>query len=650
MAYQCYVRPNEVKTLEYLHKADTSLAENAIEFQKAFERAQSLETQLQLLQEDKLTREHQLRNEMDRERERASHYEQANTELGEQLAQAGQDVQASKASVIQFQQESVQYRGQMESLTADSQQQQVAHFVQCASGTTLRFQINRLQDERDSSVESETTLRIEIAKLREEGMILETELRQLLGLEEDGDLRFQLKQKAQKQQRQMEGLQNQNALLNDESSAEKVNRLQKKVEALQDQNVLLQSKAAEEKEKCDAMDTNGDGVIDREEFAAAMEKPSTVDASTETDGELASDKNTPDEELALVKDAAVENELLQQQLQDSIAQQLAGDMGCHARARNEPNSTMSDAGRYVLWKARYALEQARYEELLQDYEALKLRVEGESLLTTHQNYDKYKIAACTQDFADLLQLGFVGVTGKDNFGIPVVVFAAKFLPKGIPFDRLMEFLIYVLDDIVAQPFHLVYIHSEKGEDAAELDPGLMKQALDLLPFKYKRNISRLFILHPDFWFRMFYMGNKAILPEKMQSKVVYLDTVEDLFTNLGKRSTILPGYAYEHEGMLHGSREILVRAKRVSWNDAMEQEEQNAKRKLLERDLNTIDFLLGAKDRYVKEEMYADAELVKDEMIALYDEINALKTDLGEFNEFAGRFLGTTTTGGIGAD
>ena len=359
---------------------------------------------------------------------------------------------------------------------------------------------------------------------------------------------------------------------------------------------------------------------------------STVDASTETDGELAPDQNVPDgelvpdenapdEELAPDENAPDEDELIQQQLQDSIAQQLAGDMGCHARARNEPNSTMSDAGRYVLWKARYALEQARYEELLQDYEALKLRVEGESLLTTHQNYEKYKIAACTQDFADLLQLGFVGVTGKDNFGIPVVVFAAKFLPKGIPFDRLMEFLIYVLDDIAAQPFHIVYIHSEKGEDAAELDPALMKRALDLLPFKYKRNISRLFILHPDFWFKMFYMGNKAILTEKMQSKVVYLDTVEDLFTNLGKRSTILPGYAYEHEGMLHGSREILVRAKRVSWNDAMEQEEQSAKRKLLERDLNTIDFLLGAKDRYVKDEMYADAELVKDEMLALYDEV-----------------------------
>ena len=78
-------------------------------------------------------------------------------------------------------------------------------------------------------------------------MILETELRQLLGLEENGDLRSQLKQKAQKQQRQMEGLQNQNALLNDESSAEKVNRLQKKVEALQDQNVLLQSKVSFER-------------------------------------------------------------------------------------------------------------------------------------------------------------------------------------------------------------------------------------------------------------------------------------------------------------------------------------------------------------------------------------------------------------------
>ena len=56
--------------------------------------------------------------------------------------------------------------------------------------------------------------------------------------------------------------------------------------------------------------------------------------------------------------------------------------------------------------------------------------------------------------------------------------------------------------------------------------------------------------------------------------------------------------------------------------------ETAAKRRLLERDRKALDFLAGEKQRLIREELYADAELVKDEMESLRTEVSALEVEL----------------------
>ena len=50
--------------------------------------------------------------------------------------------------------------------------------------------------------------------------------------------------------------------------------------------------------------------------------------------------------------------------------------------------------------------------------------------------------------------------------------------------------------------------------------------------------------------------------------------------------------------------------------------EIEAKQRLLTRDQNTLDFLATEKQRLIREELYADAELVKDEMETLRNEVS----------------------------
>merc|ERR1712166_813470 len=102
------------------------------------------------------------------------------------------------------------------------------------------------------------------------------------------------------------------------------------------------------------------------------------------------------------------------------------------------------------------------------------------------------------------------------------------------------------------------------------------------------------------------MGNKSALHDQTLDKIVYSESIEELFEELGARATVLPGYAYAHEGKEHASRELLIKSKQQSWNKAMEDEEVEAKKKLLQRDLDTIDFLVSEKMKFVRAEKYAD--------------------------------------------
>lgn len=576
--------------------ATESLDRISREHTEASERAASLTTQVQLLQEDKLLREHQLRNDLDREREHVLQCEAEVRQLEEKLAHTEHDLHELQVCSGNQMEESVQSRNEIADVTAALQQQEVQYLSQCSFNATLRWQAIVWQDERDRAIEEATNLRVEIAHLREQGITLEPELRELmgLGLDSDGnDVRDQLTEIVNQWNLQIVTLENENDSLN--KQLQKLNQqLSMKVAASGADTVVEMAAAKAQQNRQDASEEKADHL------------PRLSDAAHEKTQPVIS----PEEKLSI-------------QLQDSIGDQLAGDIGSRARSRLQQESNMSDAGRYALWKARYALEHARYCELVKEYETIQLKYEGDTYLSAQKEYENMKYGAYTQDFRDLLEMGFIGLTGRDRFGIPVVVIAAAHLPSGVvSLERLTQFIIYVLDDVVDDTYHLVYINSTGDENSSpELDSSWLKQTLDILPPKYTKNLQRLFVLHPNFSFKMFYMSNKSMLHEKTLAKITYVDNIEELFTHLGRRGTVLPGYAYDHEGQLHTSRELLVKAKRQNWNEAMQQEETLAKKKLLQRDLATLDFLSSEKLKFVRREKYADAELVKDEMAALHEEV-----------------------------
>jgi hypothetical protein len=87
----------------------------------------------------------------------------------------------------------------------------------------------------------------------------------------------------------------------------------------------------------------------------------------------------------------------------------------------------------------------------------------------------------------------------DSSGRAVVVFVASQLPaKPENMDRILLYMLSVLDPIVAHDYNVVYLHALL---ASHNKPGFawLKQVFNIFNRKYKKNLKRLFIVHPTFW-------------------------------------------------------------------------------------------------------------------------------------------------------
>jgi hypothetical protein len=89
--------------------------------------------------------------------------------------------------------------------------------------------------------------------------------------------------------------------------------------------------------------------------------------------------------------------------------------------------------------------------------------------------------------------------GVDSSGRAIVVFVASQLPaQPENMDRILLYMLSVLDPIVANDYNVIYLHALL---ANHNKPGFawLKQVFGIFNRKYKKNLKRLFIVHPTFW-------------------------------------------------------------------------------------------------------------------------------------------------------
>ncbi|GMI30816.1 hypothetical protein TeGR_g3626, partial [Tetraparma gracilis] len=172
---------------------------------------------------------------------------------------------------------------------------------------------------------------------------------------------------------------------------------------------------------------------------------------------------------------------------------------------------------------------------------------------TNLKYERLLRDSRAADLSDIAKLGFIYKSGRDINGRIVVVIVARHLPaKAIDMNRVLLYIIRVMDTIVEREYSVVYVHSQMQ---SQNQPALawMQEVTSIFNRKYKKNLKKFFVVHPTFWVKMVFWTLSPIISDKFWSKLKYISTLAELEKYLEIEKLGLPEEVISHDRTRSGS-------------------------------------------------------------------------------------------------
>ena len=140
-------------------------------------------------------------------------------------------------------------------------------------------------------------------------------------------------------------------------------------------------------------------------------------------------------------------------------------------------------------------------------------------------YEEVLQYALEQDFEVENSFKFLYIAGYDILQRPVLVTNTNTLPKDVNFDRLLLYVVKVMDKIVESDYAIIYIRSEGTRPGF----GWLRKAYKLLGRKYKKNLKALYVVHPTFWVKGIMKLFKPFISQKFWQKLHYIEEISELY-------------------------------------------------------------------------------------------------------------------------
>ena len=118
-------------------------------------------------------------------------------------------------------------------------------------------------------------------------------------------------------------------------------------------------------------------------------------------------------------------------------------------------------------------------------------------------------------------------------------------------DKFLLYLLRVLDPLVNSDYVLLYFHSHMN-DHAKPDFSWMKDVYSIFSWKYSRNLTRFYVVHPTFWLKVVNVGFKAFASADFFDKVEYLDGLTELFDRLPRQQLTVVPEVFEYDRIENG--------------------------------------------------------------------------------------------------
>ncbi|ELR18936.1 RhoGAP domain containing protein [Acanthamoeba castellanii str. Neff] len=155
------------------------------------------------------------------------------------------------------------------------------------------------------------------------------------------------------------------------------------------------------------------------------------------------------------------------------------------------------------------------------------------------DYQKLRELALKEDFDDLEKRQALYKAGRDKLGRQVVVFTLYNLGEKVDFERLLLYIIKVMDKLVEEEYALVFCQTHMT--TAHRPPFTwLRKAYGMFQRKYKKNLKAAYIIHASTLVRMTLKLFKPFISSKFWKKLVYIDQVTDIYQYIRPDQLTLP--------------------------------------------------------------------------------------------------------------
>jgi len=161
-----------------------------------------------------------------------------------------------------------------------------------------------------------------------------------------------------------------------------------------------------------------------------------------------------------------------------------------------------------------------------------------------------------ENFSEIESRGIIEVVGDDKAGNKIIVISACRIPNSQSFDhdKFFRYLTKTLDKYVKFDYSLVYFHH--GLTSKNKPPNRwLWDAYKALDRTYKKNLKKLFLVHPTNFIRVVYNMFRPIVSAKFGRKVQYVNYIDELKDDLDVKQLPIPKQVEEYD------KELMARYK-----------------------------------------------------------------------------------------
>ncbi|XP_022247301.1 uncharacterized protein LOC106463955 isoform X2 [Limulus polyphemus] len=127
----------------------------------------------------------------------------------------------------------------------------------------------------------------------------------------------------------------------------------------------------------------------------------------------------------------------------------------------------------------------------------------------------------------------------------IIVFSACYLPDhsrqdySYVMDNLFMYLVTTLDELVAEDYVLIYLHGATQRNNLPTF-GWLKRCYYMIDRKLRKNLKRLYIVHPTFWVKALVLMIKPFISSKFSRKLEFVHSLKDLSIIIPVDSVCIP--------------------------------------------------------------------------------------------------------------